>query len=258
MVFSVLSAFSGRQVKCNGVIPLKENMNEIKKYEKTTNNVVKETLENLLQGLTGIAASNKKEIILSVSNIFQNLLAGNRLNAFLFEWNSFVSKGKIKENYQYCEQHKISLLELLKFLENDIADEQRFSFIKKIILVSATEKYSSKDDILPQQYIRIIKDISNVELLILIAAYNASKELNWKDNVTDKKRISDWKNEIIKRSGLIYIEIIDIEVEKLISKNLIIPSDYPDGSGLRLGEYFRMTPLSYNILKFVENYEKEV
>ena len=143
-------------------------------------------------------------------------------------------------------------------MENDIADEQRFSFIKKIILVSATEKYSSKDDILPQQYIRIIKDISNVELLILIAAYNASKELNWKDNVTDKKRISDWKNEIIKRSGLIYIEIIDIEVEKLISKNLIIPSDYPDGSGLRLGEYFRMTPLSYNILKFVENYEKEV
>ena len=162
-------------------------MDEIKKYEEPTDNVVKQTLEKLLQGLTGIAASSKKEIILSVSNIFQKILAGSRLNSFLTEWNSFVSKGKIKKEYQFSEQHKISLLELLKFLDNDIADEDRFSFIKKIILVSATEKYSSKNDILPQQYIRIVKNLSNVELLILIAAFNASKELNWKDNVSPKK-----------------------------------------------------------------------
>ena len=247
----------GRPLIGDAVIPL-VNMNEIKVFEETTNNVVKQTLENLLQGLTGIAIANRKDIILSVSNIFQNLLAGNRLKSFLFEWNNFVSKGKIKEDYQHCEQHKISLLELLKFLENDIVDEHRFNFIKKIILISATQKYSSKDDILPQQYIRIVKELSSVELLILIATYNASKELDWKDNVTNKRHMTDWKNEIVKRTGLIYSEIVDIEVEKLVTKRLIIPSDYPDGSGLRLGEYFRMTPLSYNLMRFVENYEKEV
>lgn len=78
-------------------------MAEIQKYEEPTDNVVKQTLENLLQGLTGIAASSKKEIIFSVSNIFQKILAGNRLNSFLNEWDSFVSKGKIKEEYQFSE-----------------------------------------------------------------------------------------------------------------------------------------------------------
>lgn len=233
-------------------------MSKIKKYEEPTDKVVKHTLENLLQGLTGIATSNKKEIVLSVSNIFQKLLAGNRLNSFMSEWNNFVTKGKIKEDYQYCEQHKVSLLELLKFLDNDIADEDRFSFIKKIILVSATEKYSSKSDVLPQQYIRIVKSLSNAELLILIATFNASKELDWKDNVLPKRRMEDWKSEILKRSSLQFIEILNIELEKLIEKRLIIPPEYGDGSGLRLGEHFRLTNLAYNLLLFAELYEKEV
>lgn len=233
-------------------------MDEIKKYEEPTDNIVKQTLKNLLQGLTGIATSNKKEIILSVSNIFQKLLAGGRLNSFIDEWENFKSKGKIKEDYQFTEQHKISLLELLKFLDDDIADEERFAIIKKIILVSATEKYSKRDDILPQQYIKIVKELSSAELLILTAAYNADNELHWKDNVEPKKSINDWKNEITSRSGLNYREIIDIEIEKLIEKKLLLPGIYPDGSGLRLGNHFRLTELGFDLIEFSSHYDKEV
>lgn len=233
-------------------------MSEIQKYEEPTSSIVKKTLENLLQGLTGVAVSDKKEIILSVSNIFQKLLAGNRLNSFIDEWEKLKSKGNIKDDYQFTEQHKISLLELLKFLDEDIADEERFAFIKKIILVSATEKYSARDEILPQQYIRIVKSLSSAELLILIAAYNTNMKLDWKDNVNPRKRVSDWKNEIIKQSGLVYQEIIDIEVEKLVNKVLIIPALNADGSGLLLGEHFRLTNLGFNILEFVSHYDKEI
>lgn len=91
----------------------------------------------------------------------------------------------------------------------------------------------------------------------MIAAFNASKELNWKDNISPKKRIVDWKAEILKRSGLEFMEILEIELGKLVEKKLIIQPQYGDGSGLRLGEHFRLSELAYNLLLFVEFYEKE-
>ena len=233
-------------------------MSQIKKYEGSTEGIVKSTLENLVQGLTGVATSNRSELIMSISGILQKLLAGDRLNAFLQEWNKLVEKGKVKEDYQNSEQHKICLLELLNFLDTDIADEKRFDAIKKIILISATEKYSKRTEVLPQQYIRIVKKLSPAELLILVACYNANKELNWRDNTHLKKNISDWKNEILKRTGLVYVELVDIEVEKLIANHLILPSEYSDGSGLRLGEYFRLTSLAFGLIDFMNYYESEV
>lgn len=233
-------------------------MNEIKKYEESTDSVVKSTLENLVQGLTGVATSNRSELIMSISGILQKLLAGDRLDAFLREWKKLVEKGKIKDDYQYTEQHKMCLLEMLNFLDKDIADEERFDAIKKIILIAAKEEYSKRTEVLPQQYIRIVKILSSAELLIIISAYNASKELDWKDNISIKRSIGDWKKEIITRTGLVYDELLDIEVEKLINKRLLLPSSYGDGSGLRLGDHFRLTPLAFSLIDFMNYYEPEV
>jgi hypothetical protein len=233
-------------------------MSEIKKYEETTDSIVKSTLENLVQGLTGIATSTRSELILSISGILQKLLAGERLDSFLKEWVKLIAKGKIKDDYQYTEQHKMCLLELLNFLDKDIADEERFDAIKKIILISATEKYSNRTEVLPQQYIRIIKNLSSAELLIIIASYNASKDLDWKDNTTNKKSIGDWKKEILSRTGLVYEELLDIEVEKLINNRLLLPSAYGDGSGLMLGDHFRLTPVAFSLIDFMNYYESEV
>jgi hypothetical protein len=230
-------------------------MVDIKKFEENTESVVNTILEKLIQGLTRVVTSDKNDLIMTVSGIVPKLLAGSRLDAFLKEWNKLVEKGNVKEDYQFSEQHKMCLLELLNFLDKDIADDDRFDAIKKIILIAATEKYSQRTEVLPQQYIRIIQKLSSADLLILIAAYNTSKDLDWKDNANPKRSIEDWKKAILKRTGLVYEEILDIEVEKLVKKRLLLPSLYGDGSGLGLGDHIRLTTLAFSIIDFMDYYK---
>ena len=97
------------------------------KFQSGTSTIFKNALNDLIKGITGIAVSERKEIFLSVSNVFQKLLAGQRLKVVLEEWNKFKEKGRIKEDYQATEQHKACLSELLDYLDKEISDEIRFN-----------------------------------------------------------------------------------------------------------------------------------
>ena len=51
-----------------------------------TSLMLRETAEGLIQGLFGVAASDRKDLILSIGYIFQRARSGTFLNALLKEW----------------------------------------------------------------------------------------------------------------------------------------------------------------------------
>ena len=107
-----------------------ENKN-ITPFEQNTEDVISKTLTALAEGITGIGASDKNQIILSIGHIFQKMRGGQFLSKFMEEWNKYRAKGKVKDDYPSTEQHRVCLQELLEFLDKDSPSEVRFKIINR-------------------------------------------------------------------------------------------------------------------------------
>ena len=190
---------------------------------------------------------------LTVGHLLQSLIKGKFLSQLIREWNEYRNKGKIKEDYQTTDQHIECLQELLDFIDSDLPDEKRFSLLKKIFLVTATETISGRDDVLPQQYMQICRKLTSGEVLVLLGIFQFSK--SGKIDPNDTGAVS-WLSNIAKAANLEYIELVELHERNLIDKNLLTPRMLGDKSGVRLGQHYRLTDLGYEICKFVEKYDE--
>jgi len=137
-----------------------------------TSDLLGQTLQGVAEGLTGLASSDKKDLVRSIGFIFQRWRSLKFLDALRAEWNQYREKGRIKDDYLATDQHAECLQEMLDLIDSR-PDQIRFEVLKKILLLSATEKYSSRNDILPQQYMRLIRELNPGEVLVLLTAYTA-------------------------------------------------------------------------------------
>ena len=88
-------------------------------FEGDTSSLLKRTLKHLIEGITGLASSDRRNLILSVGHLFQSMLTGKFLSILNDEWDDLRSKDRIKEDYQETEQHRTCLKEMLDFLDID-------------------------------------------------------------------------------------------------------------------------------------------
>ncbi|MFC1823127.1 hypothetical protein ACFL9T_10610 [Thermodesulfobacteriota bacterium] len=226
---------------------------EMKVFEQNTENIIINTLTGLAEGLTGIATSSKNELILSVSHSFQKMRGGQFLSAFLKEWNRYRKKGKVKEDYQFTEQHKVCLQELLEFLDKDSPDEVRFDLLKQIFLVAASEEASGRDSFLPQQFMKIARSLSGGEVILLTTIWQFAKEHN--GEYDQHYGAARWVKEVTEASGMRYKALVEIHEQGLVDKRLLTPRQLVDKSGVIVKPYYRLTDLGYEICCFIEKYE---
>lgn len=217
-----------------------------------TAHVLGDTIQALAEGLTGLAASSRKDLVLSVGAIFQRMRSADFLSALLAEWNKYREAGRIKDDYLRTEQHKACLGELLEFLEQSIPDETRFKVVKQIVLVAAEEKLSTRNDVMPVQFMRIARDLSSAEVLILNACFKASQQDFWKGN--DHYA---WHDYITQETGLAYKDLVETHTKVLEGKSLLLPPRFGDRSGIPLKPYFRLIELGYGLCNFINAYEPE-
>ena len=141
---------------------------------------------------------------------------------------------------------------MLSFLDNELPDKTRFEFMKKIFLVASTEDDLDRDSILPQQYMRICKNLKSGEILVLAVAYKMVKQKSW--NPKNRSAVN-WVRDVAGISGLKHNDLVSIYEKKLIETGLITPRTLADNSGIELGKYNRLTPLGYELCCFVEAYD---
>lgn len=228
------------------IVPAKSNLD--------TSDLFSKTIINLTEGITGIAASERKDLYLSLGYIFQRFRSGKFLQTLKNEWDSLREKGRIKDGYMDTEQHQECLQEMLDFLDKDSPDESRFTLLKTIFLATATESISDRNSVLPQQYMKICRTLSSGEVLVLQSAFTIAKAGGWDSN---DMIAQNWLNKIAEKSALQYPELIEVHERNLINKNLITSRTHSDNSGVRLGNHFRLSKLGYNICLFIESYEEK-
>jgi hypothetical protein len=220
-----------------------------------TKKIIGDTLVSFTEALTGIASSEKKDWFLSLGHLLQSFRGGRFLKTFQVEWNSYCEQGRIADGYTDSEQHQECLQELLDFLDHKSPDNARFTALKKILLVAAQEKISTRESILPQQYMKIVRQLQSSELLILLATYQLSKEANI-DSGGKADRTHKWINIIAERTGLKYPELVEANEDGLIALRLITPRKYPDKSGIDLGDHYRLTQLGFDLCEYIEKYDE--
>lgn len=225
------------------------------KRDLDTSDFLSKTIKNLAEGLTGIAASERKDIYLSLGYILQRFRSSNFLQTLKYEWDRYCEKGKIQDDYINSEQHKECLQEMLDFLDKNSPDENRFSFLKKIFLTAATESITDRNSLLPQEYMKVCRTLSSGEVLVLQATFAIAKAGGWNPN---DMIVQNWLNQVAEKSALRYPELIEIHEKNLMDKNLITPRIHSDKSGVKLGKYFRLSELGYEICKFIESYEENI
>jgi len=231
-----------------------ENRKDIKEFEQNTEDVLRTTLRSLIEGLTGITTSSKSELILSISHIFQKMRGGQFLSQLLKEWERYKEKGKVKDDYQFTEQHKACLQELLEFLDKDSPDEVRFKVLKQIFLVAASEEASDRKSFLPLQFMKIARSLTDGEIILLTTIWQIAKE--HKGEYDQHYGAARWIQEVTEASGMKHKELVEIHEQGLMEKRLITPRQLADRSGVQVKPYFRLTDLGYEFCNFIEKYEE--
>jgi hypothetical protein len=223
-----------------------------KQLDKTSK-LLNDTTDSLIAGFSSVAASNRKDLILSIGHIFQRLRSGSFLEALKKEWECYIEKGRIKDDYIDSEQHKECLQEMLDFLDKDSPDERRFAILKAIFLGAATEEQSTRDSVLPQQYMSLCRTLSSGEVLVLQTAFAIAESKSW----TTKSRAADWLKDIAEKSGLKHSELVEIYEKSLMEKNLLSNRVSSDRSGVYLNPSYRLTQFAIDICKFIKEFDPE-
>ena len=218
----------------------------------SSNNVLGRTYDSLVEGLGGIAASEKKEIVLTISHLAQRIRGAGFLRALQLTWEDLRKKAKISDAYIGSDQHLTCLQELLEALDREIVDEKRFNLMKRVFIVAATETKSQRSDILPQQLMRIARQLSSGEIIVLETAYRIGREGNF------EKRMSagEWLKKIAEESGLQFHHLVELHEEQLLKKYLLTVRTHGDRSGVVALPHFRVSDLGVTLCKFIEQFDE--
>jgi len=217
-----------------------------------TSSVLQKTFLAITEGLTGVAASDRKDIIVSFGHIFQKLRGRKFLHDLQEEWERYREKGKVSDDYIQSEQHQECLQEILDFLDQDAPDERRFDALKRIFLFAACENKSTRESVLPQQYMQIVRGLSAGAVLVLFATYNVARSEEYKARPNPDRSASVWAERISKESGLEFPELVENHEETLIQKRLLTDRVHSDRSGVTLSPRFRLTGLGWEICQYID------
>ncbi len=230
--------------------------NQITKFIKPdTDKILNDQFLGLIEGLTGLAGSKKEKIFLSIGKVLQKIRSAQFLSTLQQEWSYFREKGKVKDDYQFTDQHITCLQEMLDFLDSDAPDDVRFSVMKSIFIVAATEEKSTRESVLPQQYMKLCRQLNSGEILVLKATFDLVKKKHYTNPRPKQEDIRIWLKPVAESSGLKHRELVEIYEKTLMSKNMLAPRHSASANQVTLTTRFRLTDLGFGICEFISNYK---
>jgi len=234
-----------------------ENKKQITKF-------LQESTIKIAEALTGILASPMSDWKLSAGKLLQSAIKVNLFTQLGKEFKYYSNKGKIKEDYLATDKNRMSLHELLKFIDEDIPDEVRFNAMKSVFLTSISKKATKKDEELAYEFMQICKKLSSSEILILKAVFDIlngkSKKMALNPDL-DITRADSWFEAIAEQIGHGIPELIEQQEDHLVNLKLITGRNQPHNFSIpkdtfKKSGHFRLTPLGYKLCEFITKYEK--
>lgn len=205
--------------------------------------------------LTGFLASSTGDWRLSAGRIVQASIKFNLLTQLGKEIQEYIKKGRIKEDYYVTNTNKSSLNELLKFIDKEVPDEERFKAMKSIFFSDISTDADARQEEVAYQFLLLCKKINSMDILILRTCYKIYLGEDLVNVNTGINAFGDWVNTVSEKIGYGLPELASASDPKLVELGLLSGRTYSDKSGIRTGKEFRLTTLSIKLCEFITKYE---
>lgn len=220
--------------------------------EKSIMNFLQQPTVKMAEVLTGVLSSSMNDHKLSAGQLLQALIKGKLFTQLGRELQKYKNKGEIKEDYFESDKNRMSFYELLKFIDEEVPDEERFKAMKSIFLKSISKDAKEKDEEMAYEIMQICKRLSSGDLIILKAVYDMVQKNKHNNGQRDVK---EWLNIIAQQIGHSIPSLVEIHEERLMKLKLISDRIHSDKSGFERTEYFRLTELGYKLCEFISKYK---
>ena len=208
----------------------------------------------LAEVLTGWLVSESETRKLSAGRLIQAAIKHKFLTQLGKELKEYIEKGQIKEDYLVTHKNQLSLHELLKFIDDEIPDEERFKAMKSILFVSI----SSEEETLAYELMKICKKISSGGLLVLKACWDiVNRKINFDSQNRDFSKVTgrlEWLNLISKQIGHSIHSLVEVYENELIELKLIGDVRHIDKSGFEKQKNFRLTELGLKLCEYITKF----
>jgi hypothetical protein len=221
--------------------------------QNNVSGILGRTIRAMTEGMTGMAASKKEDLVLSAGHILQRLRGGRFLSTLREEWNSYKRRGRISDDFEQSEENWDCLQELLDFIDKDIPDTKRLDAMKNLYLNIAVHADSPRPDFLVQQLMRLCRSLGSGELIVLLTAYNMPKSKQ--DEARDRHH-GNWLIAIANESGMPK-ELVQTYEEGLMQKRLLTQRLHADRSGVILGDHFGLSELAVTLCRWIAEPPKQ-
>jgi hypothetical protein len=217
----------------------------------------------MAEAITGILASDQTSWKLSAGKLVQAAIKGKLLTQLGRELEGYRAAGKIKEDYFATHKNQASLYELLKFLDEEVPDEELFAAVKSIFFSGIRNAAESYDEALAYEFLQTGKKLSGTEILILKANYEIAQgklagpvgtPVGHIPGIIDRQT---WRVIITKQMGYGNLDSIVGKYEEhledlgLISRRHDIDRARND---FHPTQKFRLTEMGYKFCEFITNY----
>jgi hypothetical protein len=200
--------------------------------------------------LTGVLASDSKDFKLAGARIVQSAFKFNLLTQFGRELRDLSEKGKIKEDYFATNKQQATLVELLKFIDEEAPDEEIFKAMKSIFFTSIKVDAKPEDSLLAYELLQLCKKLKSADIILLKNIFRLSKtdyqSLGFNNSASTWIRIISAEAQL--PSGL-----IEYSEENLVRLKLLDDRIYSDRSGVNTRD-MRLTDLGFILCNHITNF----
>jgi len=211
-------------------------------------------MDKIAAALTGILSVDALQLRFSAGKIVQAAFKGKFLNQLGKELKEYINKGQIKADYLSDSIGRAAISELLKFIDEENPDEERFKAMKALFFVSVSENVSEMDKTIAYELLKISRRISSGEILILKAAYEiASGRARQSLGAVNRKMTGapGWLDYISKQIGHNIPSLVEFYEQNLVDLKLITERVHSDRSGYLPTDNFRLTKLGVKLCEFL-------
>lgn len=233
------------------------------KSKKGLIDFLKQPTIKIAEFLTGFLVSDVNDYKLSGGHLVQAILKGNLFTQLGREIKKYIEEGKIKEDYFATNLNQQTLSELLKFIDTEVPDEERFKAIKSIFFYSVSKDVTKNDEMLAYEFLQTAKKLSITEILILKANFEIAQgqfSFDVSDDVlrnAKSKRVA-WKMIITNQMGYGELHAIVTKYETNLESLGLISPRCPDArfsDDFEHTKKYRLTEMGYKFCEFMTKYE---
>ncbi|SRR5258706_2005654 len=233
------------------IAPKNISIQKIKEENLKLEQIIKHpNVLGFLEFITGTIGTDKSDLLMASGRVAQAIFKRETIKQLGVEIFELRKKGKINEEYIESEYGKKSFIDLLKAIDEENMDPNKWEAIKKVYYFSISSDSKEKKRKKAYYLMQTCLQLKSFDIEVLSFCYQKYIIPN---NGTDSiNAAGDWIKLVSDGLGYDLPEFVEQSETKLINLGILTGRTYSDKSGIVKGTTFRLTNLGINLCEIIE------